>query len=93
MDLINNILFTLFQLMQYQNMRGGRIVLQDVQKPAPEGWPNARETMQAAHQLAKATNKSLLENYENLQTNRTITTSAISLKVHSFFLHNDRCCI
>ena len=57
----NNILFALFQLMQYQNMRGGRIVLQDVQKPAPEGWPNALETMQAAHQLAKATNKSLLE--------------------------------
>ena len=36
-------------------------MLQDVQKPAPEGWPNALDTMQAAHQLAKASNKALLE--------------------------------
>ena len=50
--------------MRYQNTRGGRIVLQDVQKPSPDGWPNALETMQAAHQLAKASNKSLLELHE-----------------------------
>ncbi|KAI3420268.1 hypothetical protein GPALN_003584 [Globodera pallida] len=48
-------------LMKYQNSRGGRIVLQNVQKPEKDEWGSALEAFQAALALEKFNNQSLLE--------------------------------
>jgi len=48
-------------LMKYQNTRGGRIVLQNVQKPEKDEWGSALEAFQAALALEKFNNQSLLE--------------------------------
>lgn len=47
--------------MKYQNMRGGRIVLQDVQKPERDEWGTGLEAMQCALALEKRVNQSLLD--------------------------------
>ena len=48
-------------LMHYQNERGGRIVLQDIKKPAKDEWGSGLEAMQGALELEKAMNQSLLD--------------------------------
>lgn len=48
-------------LMKFQNSRGGRIVLQNVQKPEKDEWGTALEAMQAALALEKFNNQSLLD--------------------------------
>jgi len=47
--------------MQLQNQRGGRIFLQEIKKPSVDDWGGALEAMQAALELEKNVNKSLLE--------------------------------
>jgi len=49
------------KFMTYQNKRGGRVVLKDIQKPAKDEWGTPLEAMQAALELEKAVNQSLLE--------------------------------
>jgi len=49
------------KLMKFQNKRGGRIVLKDIQKPLKDEWGTTLEAMQAALELEKAVNTSLLE--------------------------------
>jgi len=49
------------KFMTYQNKRGGRVVLKDIQKPAKDEWGTPLEVMQAALELEKAVNQSLLE--------------------------------
>ncbi|PAA66162.1 hypothetical protein BOX15_Mlig006278g2 [Macrostomum lignano] len=49
------------KLMKYQNMRGGTIVLQDVQKPAKQTWGSMLEAIQDALELEKVVNQSLLD--------------------------------
>lgn len=49
------------KLMKYQNKRGGRIVLQDVQKPERDEWGTGLEAMQCALALEKRVNQSLLD--------------------------------
>lgn len=49
------------KLMKYQNKRGGRIVLQVIQKPDRDEWGNCLEAMQAALALEKSVNQSLLD--------------------------------
>jgi len=49
------------KLMHYQNKRGGRVVFKDVQKPAKDEWGTPLEALQAALELEKAVNQSLLE--------------------------------
>lgn len=49
------------KLMEYQNMRGGRVVLQDIKKPDREEWGTGLESMQTALGLEKAVNQSLLD--------------------------------
>nr|AIG51131.1 ferritin [Perinereis nuntia] len=49
------------KLMKYQNMRGGRIVLQDIQKPERDGWGTGLEAMQCALALENRVNQSLLD--------------------------------
>jgi len=49
------------KLMKYQNQRGGRIVLQAVSAPCQQEWGNAHDALQAALDLEKQVNKSLLD--------------------------------
>lgn len=49
----------LFQLMKYQNMRGGRIVLQDIKTPDVE-WSSHIKAFEDALALEKKVNESLL---------------------------------
>ncbi|XP_076451123.1 soma ferritin-like [Babylonia areolata] len=49
------------KLMEYQNMRGGRILLQDVKKPDHDEWGSGLEAMTAALQLEKSINQSLID--------------------------------
>jgi ferritin heavy chain len=48
-------------LMKFQNKRGGRIVLQNVQKPDRDEWGSGLEAMQAALALEKNVNQALLD--------------------------------
>ena len=43
-------------LMKYQNMRGGRVVFQDVAKPPAEDWKSALNAVQTALDLEKKVN-------------------------------------
>lgn len=49
------------KLMEYQNLRGGRIVLADVKKPERDEWGNGLDAMLGALQLEKNVNAALLE--------------------------------
>ena len=49
------------KLMKFQNDRGGRIVLQDIKRPAKDEWGTGLDAMQAAMELEKAVNKALLD--------------------------------
>ncbi|CAL1538281.1 unnamed protein product [Lymnaea stagnalis] len=49
------------KLMKYQNMRGGRVLLQDVKKPELDEWGNGLEAMSSALKLEKSVNQSLLD--------------------------------
>nr|ANA57438.1 ferritin [Palaemon carinicauda] len=49
------------KLMKYQNSRGGRIVLQAVAAPTLQEWGNAFDGLQAALDLEKQVNQSLLD--------------------------------
>jgi ferritin heavy chain len=50
--------------MKYQNTRGGRLVLQNVQKPEKDEWGTALEAFEAALALERFNNQSLLELHE-----------------------------
>nr|ACB70370.1 ferritin [Ornithodoros coriaceus] len=49
------------KFMKYQNMRGGRVVLQPIQKPSQDEWGSGLEAMQAALELEKSVNQALLD--------------------------------
>lgn len=49
------------KLMEYQNMRGGRIVLQPIDKPAKNEWGSIQDAFEAALDLEKKVNDSLLK--------------------------------
>jgi ferritin heavy chain len=49
------------EIMKYQNMRGGRIILQNVEKPPRDTWGSALEAMQAALEMEKNINQTLIE--------------------------------
>ncbi|KAL5009930.1 hypothetical protein ScPMuIL_012235 [Solemya velum] len=49
------------QFMKYQNKRGGRIVLQDIQKPDRDEWGTILDAMQTAMSLEKNVNQALLD--------------------------------
>ena len=44
------------EFMKYQNMRGGRVVFQDITKPNNDEWGSALEAIQAAFDLEKKVN-------------------------------------
>ena len=47
--------------MKFQNERGGRIVLQDIKKPAKDAWGSGLDAMKAALELEKTVNQALLD--------------------------------
>ena len=47
--------------MKFQNQRGGRIRFKDIKKPAKDEWGSGLEAMQAALELEKSVNQSLLD--------------------------------
>merc|ERR1712108_78515 len=49
------------KLMEYQTKRGGRVVFQDVAKPTTMDWGTPVEAMEAALELEKTVNQSLLD--------------------------------
>uniref|UniRef100_A0A9J8CY98 Ferritin n=1 Tax=Cyprinus carpio carpio TaxID=630221 RepID=A0A9J8CY98_CYPCA len=49
------------KFMEFQNKRGGRIMLQDVKKPERDEWDNGLTAMQCALQLEKNINQALLD--------------------------------
>ena len=49
------------KLMKYQNKRGGRIVFQDIAKPARDSWGTGLDAMQTALEMEKNVNQSLLD--------------------------------
>jgi ferritin heavy chain len=49
------------KLMKYQNKRGGRVVLQPIQKPDRDEWGCGLEAMEAALALEKTVNQALLD--------------------------------
>jgi len=49
------------KLMKYQNKRGGRVVLQPIQKPDRDEWGTGLEAMETALSLEKTVNQSLLD--------------------------------
>ena len=49
------------KLMEYQNKRGGRVVFQDIAKPTTMEWGTPLEAMEAALELEKTVNQSLLD--------------------------------
>lgn len=46
--------------MKYQNMRGGRVQLQDVRKPAKDDWGTPLEVLETSLEMEKAVNEALL---------------------------------
>merc|ERR1711964_321569 len=47
--------------MEYQSKRGGRVVFQDIAKPSSMEWGTPLEAMEAALELEKTVNQSLLD--------------------------------
>jgi ferritin heavy chain len=57
------------KLMKYQNSRGGRIVLQPVAKPTNDEWTSPLVAMQAALELEKTVNQTLLQLHTSASQN------------------------
>ncbi|XP_032868919.1 ferritin heavy chain B-like [Amblyraja radiata] len=57
------------KLIDFQTLRGGRVQLQDIEKPAKGEWRNGLEATQDALELQKNVNKSLLDLHQ-LATNK-----------------------
>ena len=49
------------KFMEYQTKRGGRVVFQDIAKPTTMDWGSPMEAMEAALELEKTVNQSLLD--------------------------------
>jgi len=49
------------KLMEYQAKRGGRVVFQDIAKPSSSEWGTPLQAMEAALELEKTVNQSLLD--------------------------------
>jgi len=49
------------KLMKYQNTRGGRLVLQDIEKPTKDEWMSPMQALVAALELERSVNNNLLK--------------------------------
>merc|ERR1719369_448264 len=51
-------------LIDYQNMRGGRVVFREIAKPTSDGWGTAIEAIEASLELEKTVNESILNMHQ-----------------------------
>merc|ERR1712108_119375 len=58
------------KFIDYQNMRGGRVVFQDVSKAKTDEWGSALEAVEASLELEKSVHEALLELHLCLKTRR-----------------------
>ena len=49
------------KFMEFQNKRGGKVVLQDIKKPAQDEWGTALDGMKTAQTLERQVNQALLD--------------------------------
>lgn len=49
------------KFIEFQNKRGGKVILQDLKKPAKDEWGSALDGMIAAQELERTVNQALLE--------------------------------
>ncbi|XP_028600024.2 ferritin heavy chain A-like [Podarcis muralis] len=49
------------KFLQYQNKRGGRILLKDIKKPEKDEWGSSVDALQSALELEKVVNQALLD--------------------------------
>lgn len=49
------------KFMEFQNKRGGRVVLKDIRKPERDEWESGLEAMKAALDLEKQVNQSIID--------------------------------
>jgi len=49
------------KLIKYQNMRGGRVVFQDISRPTTDDWQSSLNALESALQLERTVNQSLLD--------------------------------
>merc|ERR1719422_881271 len=60
------------KLMEYQAKRGGRVVFQDIAKPSSMEWGTPIEAMEAALELEKTVNQSLLDLHKAKRGGRVV---------------------
>merc|ERR1719481_2446061 len=63
------------KLIQYQNKRGGKVVFQDIAKPSSMEWGSPVDALEAALELEKTVNQSLLTCTRHLMAMLTFATS------------------
>ena len=51
------------KLMHYQNKRGGRVILENIEKPPKQEWGTVEEAVMAALQLERNVNTVCIVNY------------------------------
>lgn len=66
--MLSHCLLTHYVINSLQNSRGGRIVLQDVSKPAQDEWGTPLEAIEAALELEKTVNQSILDIHDVAST-------------------------
>merc|ERR1712150_192986 len=54
------------KFMKYLNKRGGRVILNDVKRPSKDEWGTGLEGLEAALDLEKLVNQSLLDLHEQV---------------------------
>ena len=63
------------KLMKFQAQRGGRVVLNDIKKPAKDEWGTGLEAMQDALELEKTVNQALLDLHKVADANNDFQVS------------------
>ena len=66
------------KLMKFQVQRGGRIILNDIKKPAKDEWGTGLDAMQAALELEKTVNQALLDLHKVADANGDFQVSLTS---------------
>ena len=82
------------KLMKFQVQRGGRIILNDIKKPAKDEWGSGLEAMQAALELERSVNQALLDLHKIADANqdfqvRLVIITDKQIFMTKIFLHAD----
>ena len=71
------------KLMKFQVQRGGRVILNDIKKPAKDEWGTGLEAMQAALELEKTVNQALLDLHKIADANGDFQVTSDYICNHS----------